>query len=148
MNNEIRHQLFYQHPASVVWEYLVNPERMVEWLMPNDFLPVVGHDFQFKTKPIPQLDFDGIFYCKVVELVHLRRLSYSWKCGPGGGRLTTDSLVSWTLEPKDNGTLLSLVHSGFTETNLTMYNALSDGWLKNMQKIADRINTQHDGKKP
>jgi uncharacterized protein YndB with AHSA1/START domain len=32
-----------------------------------------------------------------VEVVPLQKLSYSWKTGPGEGRITVDSLVVWTL---------------------------------------------------
>jgi len=75
----IKHQFFYPHPTETVWEYLTNPELMAQWLMKNDFQPIVGHDFQLRTGPILSLDFDGIFYCKVLEIVPFKKLSYSWK---------------------------------------------------------------------
>jgi uncharacterized protein YndB with AHSA1/START domain len=119
---------------------------MAQWLMKNDFQPIVGLDFQFRTNPIPSLDFDGIFYCKVLEIVPLKKLSYSWKSGPGKGEITLDSVVVWKLEPKDKGTELFLEHSGFAKKeNLNFYNGLIDGWLKNIQKIADRLNAQQHG---
>ncbi|MBO9732704.1 MAG: SRPBCC domain-containing protein [Chitinophaga sp.] len=146
MANTIKHQFFFPHPAQMVWDYLTKPELMEQWLMKNDFQPVVGLDFQFRTGPIPSLDFDGIFYCKVLEIVPLKRLTYSWKCGPGEGKIAIDSVVRWRLEPKDKGTELFLEHSGFSETeNLSMFAALKDGWLKNLHKIADRINTLQHG---
>ncbi|MEI3802827.1 MULTISPECIES: SRPBCC family protein [unclassified Chitinophaga] len=146
MIKTIKHQFFFPHPAETVWNYLTQPELMEQWLMKNDFQPIVGLDFQFRTNPVPSLDFDGIFYCKVLEVVPFKRLSYSWKCGPGDGKITLDSVVLWKLEAKDNGTELFLEHSGFTkEENLSMLNALTDGWLKNIHKIAERINkAQHD----
>ena len=89
----------------------------------------------------PSLNFDGIFYCKVLEIVPFKKLSYSWKGGPGDGRITLDSKVVWKLEPKDKGTELFLEHSGFSEIeNLAIYNGMTDGWLKNLQKIADLLN--------
>src|SRR5687767_11726104 len=115
MTRSITHQFFFPHPPAAVWEYLTKSELMELWLMKNDFQPVVGHDFQFITKPIPSLNIDGIMYCKVLEIVPLKKLSYSWKCGPGDGKITLDTIVVWTLQPKDNGTELFLVHSGFTE---------------------------------
>ncbi len=122
MKKEISHQLFFPHPPQTVWEYLTNPELMEQWLMPNDFEPVVGHPFQFKTKPIPALHVDGIFHCTVLEIVPFQKLSYSWKSGPGDGTFTVDSIVVWTLTPKDNGTELLLQHSGFKEVeNLAIY---------------------------
>lgn len=142
----INHQYFFPHPPEAVWEYLTKPDLMEQWLMKNDFQPIIGYDFEFRTNPVPGLDFDGIFYCKVLEIVPFKKLSYSWKCGPGGGKITVDSVVVWTLQPKDKGTELFLVHSGFSEIeNFNMYTALNDGWIKNMHKIADRLNTAKHG---
>ena len=90
----IKHELFFPKPPEVVWEYLTQPELIALWLMPNDFLPVLGHEFQFTTKPMPDLDLDGIFYCKVLEIIPFKKLSYSWKFGPGNGVLH-DSVVNW-----------------------------------------------------
>jgi len=79
MTKVIKHQFFFPHPTEMVWEYLTKPELMEQWLMKNDFQPIVGHDFQLRTGPILSLDFDGIFYCKVLEIVPFKKLSYSWK---------------------------------------------------------------------
>ncbi|MBT1698388.1 SRPBCC domain-containing protein [Fulvivirgaceae bacterium PWU4] len=100
MTNVIKHKFFYPHPPEAIWEYLTRSDLMELWLMKNDFQPVVGHDFQFRTDPIPALDFDGIFYCKVLEVVPFKKLSYSWKSGPGDGQITLDSVVTWKLKPK------------------------------------------------
>jgi uncharacterized protein YndB with AHSA1/START domain len=43
-------------------------EFLARWLMPNDFKPVVGHAFTFRTEPVPQHGFDGIAACEVLEL--------------------------------------------------------------------------------
>ena len=146
MTKSIKHQFFFPHPPEAVWEYLTNSELMELWLMKNTFQPIIGHDFQFMTKPIPSLDFDGIFYCKVLEIVPLKKLSYSWKSGPGDGMITLDSLVVWKLQPTDKGTEIFLEHSGFDkEENLNFYNGLTHGWLEKFQKIADLLNTAQHG---
>jgi uncharacterized protein YndB with AHSA1/START domain len=141
MTRSIQHTLFYPYPPAIVWEYLTTPELMAQWLMPTDFQPIGGFDFQFRTSPIPKFDFDGIIYCKVLEFVANKKLSYSWKGGPGDGTITMDSVVLWTLTEKDGGTELFLEHSGFKIlTNLPIFQAMEDGWLKNMKKIAEQIN--------
>lgn len=146
MNKSIKHQLFFPHPPESVWEYLTNADLMELWLMKNDFEPIIGRDFQFRTNPIPAMDFDGISYCKVLEIEPFKKLTYSWKGGPGNGVFTLDSLVVWQLVPKDNGTELLLEHTGFPEAgNIMMYNGMNAGWLKNMHKIADRLNAEKDG---
>jgi len=146
MTTSIKHQFYFPHPPAAVWEYLTKADLMEQWLMKNDFQPVIGHDFQFKTKPIPSLNMDGIFHCKVLEIDPLKKLSYSWKGGPGDGRITLDTLVVWILQPKDKGTELFLEHSGFSEKeNFDIYQGMTDGWLKNVQKIADRLNATTHG---
>ena len=140
MTKSINHTFFYAHPPQAVWAYLTEAELMKQWLMPNDFLPIVGHDFRFTINPMPALDFDGIVYCKVLEIVPQKKLCYSWKCGPGDGEINVDSIVEWVLSPKDNGTEVVLKHSGFKELiNVNMFTAMNDGWLKNMQKIANLL---------
>lgn len=144
MTQHIKHQFFFPHPPETVWEYLTKSELMAQWLMKNDFQPLVGHNFQFRTGPIPNLDFDGIFYCKVLEIVPLKKLSYSWASGPGKGEITLDSVVVWKLVPKDNGTELFLDHSGFAkEENLNFYNGLNHGWTEKLQNIANLLNAAH-----
>jgi uncharacterized protein YndB with AHSA1/START domain len=146
MEKSIQHTFFYSHKPETVWEYLTKPELMELWLMKNDFQPIVGLDFQFRTSPIPGLNFDGIFYCKVLEIVPFKRLSYSWKSGPGDGKITLESIVVWKLQPTDKGTELHLEHTGFAKAeNLDFYNGLMHGWVEKFQKIADLLNTAQHG---
>jgi len=146
MTKVIKHQFFFSHPLETVWDYLTKPELMELWLMKNDFQPIVGLDFQFRTKPIPGLDFDGIFYCKVLEIIPFKKLSYSWKSGPGDGEITLDSVVVWKLQPTDKGTEILLEHSGFAKKeNLNFYNGLNQGWLEKFDKIANLLNAAQHG---
>ena len=146
MAKSIKHTFFFPHAPETVWEYLTKPELMELWLMKNDFQPIVGYDFQFRTNPIPSLDFDGIFYCKVLEIVPFKKLSYSWKSGPGEGKITLDSVVVWKLQPTDKGTELFLEHNGFAEKeNLAFYNGLNHGWVEKFQKIEQLLKTAQHG---
>ena len=150
MTKTIQHQYFFSQTPEVVWDYLTKSELMALWLMPNNFLPIEGRNFEFTTKPIPSLDLDGIFYCKVIEMLPCKKLVYSWKGGPGGGIMTFDTIVVWTLESKENGTELLLVHSGFNEVeNYNLYLGMNDGWLKNIKKIEQLLNDKkNDETKP
>jgi uncharacterized protein YndB with AHSA1/START domain len=146
MAARIKHQLFFQHPPEAVWQYLTSAELMELWLMKSDFKPVMGHEFQFRVNPIPSLDFDGIIYCKVLEIVPFKRLSYSWKLGPGDGSINVDSVVRWELLPKDKGTELLLDHGDFIILkNIGIFDAMNEGWLKNMHKIANDLNSKTHG---
>jgi len=146
MTQSIKHRYVFPQPPQAVWEYLTKAELLELWLMKNDFQPIMGHEFQFRTNPLPKFNFDGICHCKVLEIVPYKKLSYSWKGGPGDGSTNLDTIVVWTLQPKDGGTELSLEHSGFSEIeNLAIYNGMNEGWLKNIHKIADRLNAAQHG---
>jgi uncharacterized protein YndB with AHSA1/START domain len=141
MSKIIQHTLFFPHPAATVWEYLTTSELMAQWLMPNDFKPALGQDFQFRIRELPEMEFDGIVYCQVLEIVPHKKLRYSWKLGPGGGQINVDSVVTWTLTEKDGGTELNLLHSGFKDSvNIKLYEGMTAGWLSNMKKIAQLAN--------
>ena len=149
MQTEIKHQWTYEQSPNEVWEYLTQPELIALWLMPNDFKAVVGHEFQFQTKPIPGLGLDGIFYCRVLEIIPLKRLTYSWKGGSGNGIAILDTIVEWSLEEHENGTRLLLRHSGFKEDNFSILTAMTVGWEKNINKMLEQFsdnNRQNDGK--
>lgn len=147
MKRKITHKVFYTCTPEIVWEYLTQAELIEQWLMKNNFELKLGHDFQFNSGPVPSLEFDGIVYCKVLEIEPLKKLTYSWKCGPGNGKITIDSIVYWTLLAKDNGTELVLENSGFKEAdfNVLIFNAMDKGWLENMNKINKVINGSKNG---
>jgi len=102
---------YLAHPPSLVWQPLVDPEQLTAWFMANDFVPVVGHRFTFRTEPIPETTFSRVIACEVLGLREAELLSYSWvDAGREGG---LDSVVTWTLRPEGHGTRLFLEHRGF-----------------------------------
>lgn len=104
----IRVDQFLAHPPARVWRALTDPEMLGRWLMPNDFRPVLGHRFTFRTDPIPATDFDGVVVCQVLAVEPERLLRISW-----GGGAGLDTTVTWRLEPEGRGTRLFLEHDGF-----------------------------------
>jgi uncharacterized protein YndB with AHSA1/START domain len=55
------------HPAEKVWRALTRAPQIAEWLMQNDFEPVVGQRFNFRATPIPNM-WNGVTDCEVLEL--------------------------------------------------------------------------------
>lgn len=131
MKTSIQHQFIFPVPPEEVWEYLTNSDLLAEWLMPNDFKPIVGHKFQFGTKPRYALGFDGRVYCEVLEIIPQKKLVYSWKGGLSKERLLLDTVVIWTLTPCPEGTMLHLEHKGFKGLkNMIPYFIMNNGWAK------------------
>ena len=141
MQNDIKHTWHFNHPPQLVWDYLTKPELLSQWLMESDFQPVLGHIFTFNTKPKVKVGFDGMVYCQVLKVQPITLLSYSWKGGPGKGKITLDSVVTWTLTAKGEGTELVLEHTGFVGfKNLLSYLIMNKGWEKiksRLEKLLD-----------
>lgn len=136
MKKEIKHQFTFPHPPEVVWDYLTKSELLAQWLVPNDFKPIIGHEFQFGAKPKLKIGFDGRIYCKVLEIVPYKKLAYSWKGGMSKENPSLDSIVTWTLSSSEKGTVLSLEHSGFTGfKNYLPYIIMNKGWVTNSKKL-------------
>jgi len=139
MNESIHHSIFFAHSPEMVWDYLTKPELIKLWLMESDFKPVKGAAFQFRTKPMPNYNFNGIVNCEVLEIIPKKKLVYTWKGGDNDGNISLDSIVTWTLIKKENGTELVLDHSGFMGKEVSMFSIMNAGWLRNMQLINELI---------
>ena len=142
MDQTIRHTVFYNHPPADVWEYLTKPELVEQWLMKSDIQPVLGHEFSFTTKPLPQFNFDGIMKCRVIEVVPIKKLVYTWQGGMNGA-VTLDSMVEWTLTEKNGGTELLLEHTGFNEVSAVAFGPMNEGWRRNINKISELLDQKN-----
>jgi uncharacterized protein YndB with AHSA1/START domain len=110
------------HPLERVWRALTQGSLMKEWLMDNDFQPVVGHRFNFRSTPAP--NWNGVVDCEVLAVEPNKRLSYSW-CSMG-----LASVVSWTLSATARGTLLRFEQTGFGPGQEANYAGAKYGWQK------------------
>jgi uncharacterized protein YndB with AHSA1/START domain len=142
MQREIKHTFFFPHPAEIVWDYLTKSELLSQWLMENDIQAVVGHKFQFHARPAPEIEFDGIVYCEILEVTPLKKLSYSWKCNPTDSGHKIDTVVVWTIASKDNGTELNLHQTGFKEKEYdNFYLAMKNGWVQRVEQLLQNLNS-------
>ena len=93
------------------------------------------------------MGFDGIVYCEVLEVVPFRRLRYSWRGGPGKGKITLDSMVTWTLTQAGTGTDLVLEHTGFRGVkNFLAWYFMNAGWGSKIRKRLTSLTAQATGK--
>ncbi|MBC8108026.1 MAG: SRPBCC domain-containing protein [Anaerolineae bacterium] len=112
MSKSLTKTAHYDLPPEHVWTALTDPRALAEWLMPNNFTPVVGHKFRFEVDPMPGCDHRND--CEVLVVDPPRKLVYSWmpvrkKPLPPGMQ---PSIVTWTLTPESGGTRLDLLHEG------------------------------------
>lgn len=116
----IEKELPYQ--PEKIWRALTQGALMKEWLMDNDFEPVVGHKCRFRTTPKP--NWDGVIESEVLVIEPNKKLSYSW------GSLGLETVVVWTLAPTQAGTLLRMEQSGFRPDQEFAYKGANYGWQR------------------
>ena len=127
------------HSPQKIWRALTQAPLIGEWLMQNDFLPVVGHRFNFRSTPIH--GWNGVTDCEVLEIVPLERLVYSWNASGDQARDGLKTIVTWTLAPSGNGTLVRMEQSGFRPQDEAGYRGMGGGWpriLGRLEEIASR----------
>jgi len=140
IQRDIRIKWFFAHPPEKVWAGLTDPEMLSQWLMQNNFKPVVGHHFIFRTKPMPKRKFDGMIYCEVLEVIPFKKLVYTWRGGPEPGVITLDTTVTWTLQAKTGGTELLLEQTGFKGFGNFVASVFMDiGWKKKILKRFEEL---------
>jgi uncharacterized protein YndB with AHSA1/START domain len=105
------------HPPEKIWRALTQPELIEDWLMKNDFEPVVGHSFSLRA------DW-GAVDCRVQAVEPNKTLSYTW------GAFGLESIVTWTLTPTSTGTQLRMEQSGFRPDQKQAYQGAKYGWQK------------------
>ena len=113
-----------------IWRALTQGPLIKEWLMDNDFQPIVGHSFNFRSTPVP--NWDGIINSEVLIIEPHKRLSFSWSS------MGMDSVVVWTLTATGGGTLLRMEQSGFPSDQSAAYKGATYGWQKfigNLERV-------------
>ncbi|MBV8046701.1 MAG: SRPBCC domain-containing protein [Paludibacterium sp.] len=113
------------HPPEKIWRALTQSWLMKEWLMENDFVAEVGHRFTVRAAPLP--GWSGVTHCEVVTVDAPRRLAYRWGDGTESvNHLVT--LVTWTLVPQNDGTLVRMEQSGFGPDDGHSYERMGGRW--------------------
>ena len=112
-----------------LWRALTQPHLIEEWLMKNDFKPVVDHRFNLRA------DW-GVVDCQVLAVEPNKTLSYTW------GAYDLKSVVTWTLTPTSTGTRLRMEQSGFRPDQQQAYQGAKAGWPRffaNLEQVLARI---------
>jgi uncharacterized protein YndB with AHSA1/START domain len=112
----------FPHGPEKVWRALTENRLIAQWLMKNDFEPVVGRKFQFRAEPMPQ--WDGVIDSEVLIVDDLKRLSYSWNSSG------LESVVLFTLTPAEGGTHVRMEQSGFRPDQQQAYGGAKYGWQR------------------
>ena len=124
----------FPFPPEKIWRALTQPHLIEEWLMKNDFLPLVGHRFNLRRSPRP--DVSIVLDCQVLVVEPNKTLSYTWAA------YGLESVVTWTLTPTSTGTRLRMEQSGFRPDQQQAYQGAKYGWrtfFGKLEQVLGRI---------
>jgi uncharacterized protein YndB with AHSA1/START domain len=116
------------YPPEKIWRALTQGPLIEEWLMKNDFQPVVGHRFNFRATPMPH--WNGVVDCRVLVVEPCERLSYSWNTSGAEPAAGLKTVVTWTLTPINSGTHVRMEQSGFRPEDEANYRGARYGWQR------------------
>ncbi|BAH46022.1 MULTISPECIES: SRPBCC domain-containing protein [Brevibacillus] len=134
--------LDFQYKTSMekLWSALTDANKLTKWMvnvhtgqaMENDFKPVIGHHFQFRTQPTEY--WDGIVNGEVLIVEEPHRLSYTW-CSGG-----EEHTVTWTLQDLGDGK----VNLHLEQTGISNAQALGgakygwSNWCGELEKVLEQ----------
>ena len=122
----IRVEHVYAHPPSKVWRALTDPAKIALWWGPGDVRAEVGHRFDMDMGPW------GKQPCEVIAVEHERLFRYRFV------EPTLNTIITWQLTPKGNGTRLTLIHEGFnleTAMGARAYEGMKSGWPGVLERL-------------
>jgi len=117
------------HPPEKIWRALTQPHLIEEWLMKNDFKPVVGHNFNLRG------EWGGVLDCEVLAVEPHKKLTYTWNFKHAEAAYNLTSVVDWTLTPTRTGTHLRMEQSGFRPDQPQAYGGAKQGWQQFFEKL-------------
>jgi uncharacterized protein YndB with AHSA1/START domain len=121
-------------PPEKIWRALTQQPLIEEWLMKNDFKPVVGHHFTL-SQDWGKLD------CEVLAVEPHTKLAYTWNHVHDDPAFNLRSVVTFTLTPTSSGTHLRMEQAGFRPEQKQAYNGAKYGWqqfLGNLEQLLAR----------
>lgn len=124
------------HPPEKLWRALTQPHLIEEWLMKNDFSPVVGHRFHLTG------EWGGVLDCEILAIEPHRTLSYSWDFKHEDAAFDLRSVVTFTLTPTSTGTHLRMEQAGFRPDQKQANAGAVAGWRKflaNLDEVLARL---------
>lgn len=114
----------FNHPIDKIWTAITEGSEISKWFINADFKPEVGYQYTFTAS---EEHGCTVVKGKILDVTPYT-LKYTWKVEGA----PVETTVLWTLEKEENGTKLTLEHSGISkfegETAVEMFNHFSGGW--------------------
>lgn len=125
----IERELVIAAPPSIVFAYLIDPARLVQWM---------GRVAQVDPRPggVFRLDYNGsdIARGEFIEVIPNERVAFTWGWEAAGSLPRPgESVVEFTLTPRDDGTHLRMVHRDLSADEAAPH---AEGWDYFLPRLA------------
>ncbi len=134
MKDVLKKQQQYAHPISKVWAAITEQEQISAWFIKCNFKAEQGYRYSLISENDNCEQVSGI----IQKVSPVNELVYSWIVAGSN----VETIVSWTLQENNDGTLLTLEHSGISkypteETAIKYFESFDGGW----DKCIDSLNS-------
>ena len=119
----------FPHPPEKLWRALTQPHLIEDWLMKNDFVPIVGHRFHLNG------EWGGVLDCEVLTVDEGQTLAYTWDFANDNPAFNLRSVVTFTLTPTASGTHLRVEQAGFRPDQKQAFGGALHGWQSFLDKL-------------
>ncbi|MEX2400982.1 MAG: SRPBCC domain-containing protein [Rhodothermales bacterium] len=115
---QLRLERHYHASPEAVFAALTEPALLARWFAPTDEMEAVIDRFEARVDAPYRIEMHApsgdvhVAIGEIREVVPNERLVYTWKWE--GGEMG-DTLVTWTLEASESGTVLRLLHDQFPD---------------------------------
>lgn len=116
-----------------VWQALTDPEKVRQWYFDiPGFKAEVGFEFEFTAGETGGKQYRHL--CRITEVIPEKKLAYTWRYDGYPG----NSEVSFELAPEDNGTKVTITHSGLEtfpqDSSSFKRESFNEGWTYFLSK--------------
>lgn len=158
MTRTIKLKTVLPYPPEKVWQALIDAKLLGSWFMKNDIEPKLDHYFTFRMAP--QKGWDGITHCHITAIEPQKHIAYTYRGEATGEKALAcagihsdtadkmtkgifaklDTVLSFTLEPTCNGTILKMEQSGYKGLKLVIISLIMQmGWKKQLRKKLPKV---------
>ena len=145
--DRIEKKILLRAPRARVWRALTDPVQFGQWFGAR--MPAVPFTPGYTARgPITHAGYEHLTLEITIEKMEPERL-FSWRWHPHAVDAAHDyskdptTLVEFTLDEKDGGTLLTVVESGFDKVpsayRATAFRSNSGGWTEQMKSIERHV---------
>ena len=131
--HEVTRSMRIDAPPEIVFSYFVNADKHILWQgTAAELDPVPGGAYRVTFAP------GFVAAGTYLEVSAPVRLVYTWGWEDAGADLLPPgtSTVTITLDAEDDGTLVTVVHSGLPETMTEFH---THGWVESLTELARRL---------